>query len=197
MASSNRHYLLGVRTYVCFLLAALFAIGTIVLIASGCGSSSPKTISASSTPARTSTAPSRTTPAAQPVIVATGRPLTRSQWLRKGDAICARLNSWLATNSVKSTADFAVVLPQAAIHERAELESLVKLVPPAAHRRDWREFLRATQQWAANSETLGRVAQAEGAAFNVNLPLARATKDLHERLAHVAKREGFKECSLV
>lgn len=173
-------------------LPCVLALGATALIASGCGSSKTNTVASTATTTSTNTEP---TPPS--VVVAAGRPLTRGQWLKRGDAICARLNSWLATNPVKSAADFAVVLPQAAAYERAEFESLVKLVPPTNHRRDWQEFLRDTQQWAANSEALGRTAQAEGAQFDINVPIARTTKDLHEQLAHIAKREGFKECSLV
>jgi hypothetical protein len=186
-------------------LAAL-ALAAITLAASGCGGSK----TAATTAAASSTAPSipttnsapttatSTTTTPTPVVgvkLASGKPLTRAQWLAKGDAICGRLNAQLAATPVKSIQEFTRVLPQAAAYERAELAQLVKLVPPTSKASEWQTFLVNTQQWAENSTRLGQLAQTSP--IKLTNPLVTTTRKLHERLAHLAGHDGFKECSLV
>jgi hypothetical protein len=180
-------------------LAAL-ALAATVLAASGCGGSSKSgstSTSASAPTTTTTTASTSTTPPATTttVKVAAGKPLTHAQWIAKGDAICARLNAELAANTVKSTAEFARVLPVAAADEQAELAQLVKLVPPTSKTKDWQEFLTGTQEWAANSYKLAESSQS--GSFTLKAPLVATTRKIHETLAHLAQHEGFKECSLV
>jgi hypothetical protein len=182
-------------------LAAL-ALAAFALVVSGCGSSSKSsaTTSAANTTTATTTSSTSapTTTTTTPVVavkLATGKPLTHTQWLAKGDAICARLNNQLAASGVKSIRELGQVLPQAAAYEHAELAQLVKLVPPAADAKSWQEFLAETQRWAENSTKLGQSAQT--AQFSLNEPLVGITRKLHEHLAHRAKHQGFKECSLV
>ena len=175
-------------------LAAL-ALVAVTFAAAGCGGSS-KTTTATATTASSTTTPDTTTSTSVAVVkLASGRPLTRAQWLARGDAICARLNSQLGANTVKSTKEFARALPVAAAYERAELARLVKLVPPPSMATDWQQFLTSTQQWAENSTKLGESAQ--GGHFTLTAPLVITTRNLHEHLAGIAKRDGFKECSLV
>jgi hypothetical protein len=181
-------------------LAAL-ALATTVLAASGCGRSSKPatTTAATSAPQTTSSttvdAESTPTPTVAAVKPAVGKPLSRARWIAKGEAICTRLNAQLAARTVKSPTEFAVVLPQAAAYERAELAQLIKLVPPASEAGDWQKFLTETQQWAENSTKLGQIAQA--GKFTLALPLVTTTRKLHEHLAHLASHKGFKECALV
>jgi hypothetical protein len=181
------------------LTGAAFAV--VVLATTGCGNSSKTSTataaSATTTATTTSSTPTASTPTTttiSPVVIATGKPLTHAQWLAKGDAICARLNTQLAANGVKSLNEFARVLPEVAAYEHTELTQLVKLVPPPSQREDWQKFLNETREWAENSAKLGQSAQTTQ--FTLTEPLVVTTRKLHERLARVAKREGFKECSL-
>jgi hypothetical protein len=182
---------------------AVLVLATTALAASGCGGSSitTTTTDASTTAAppttstATTTAATATAPKVAVVTLAAGKPLTRAQWIARGEAICARLNAQLAANTVKSTSEFARVLPLAAADERTEFTALVKLVPPPSDAKAWQRFLTDTEQWAENSSKL---AQSETPGqFTLKVPLVTSTKDLHERLAAIAKRAGFKECALV
>lgn len=173
----------------------------ITLVASGCGGSSKAevTTSASSTTTTTTASTSAVTPTPTPKVavvrLASGTPLTRAEWIKKGEAVCAKLNAQLAANTIRTPSDFARVLPQAAAYERAEFNSLVKLAPPASMSKDWQHFLTATEEWAENSLKVANLATPGN--FNINTPLAVATKNIHEHLAAIAKRDGFKECALV
>jgi hypothetical protein len=177
------------------------ALATTMLVTAGCGNSSksePTTTVASTTPSTTATTTTTTSTAPAKVVavkVAKGRPLTRGEWIAKGDAICARLNAQLAATKVKTPADFARALPQAASYEHAELIQLATLVPPVSKAKDWQEFLLGTQQWSENSAELGQVAQSPK--FTLTGQLVITTKKIHEVLANLAKHDGFKECSLV
>lgn len=183
-------------------LAAL-ALAAVAMAVSGCGSSSksatatPSSAEAATTPTSSTTSTATPTPTTTltAVKLATGRPLTRAKWLARGDSICTRLNAQLAASSVTSVRQLGQVLPQAAAYERAELAKLVKLVPPSADATGWQKFLTETQQWAEDSTLLGQSART--AEFTLNEPLVAVTRRLHEHLAHRAKQEGFKECSLV
>jgi hypothetical protein len=177
-------------------LAAL-ALAAILLAASGCGSSSKTTTTSTSTASTTAAVTSASTEPAKAVVVkvGTGKPLSRAQWLAQGDEVCAQVNAELASKTIKSNAEFAVVLPQAAVYEQGEVEQLVKLVPPRSKTHDWQEFLNETQQWAENSKKLGEKAQ--GGQFTLAAPLVTTTRKIHEKLAHRAAHDGFKECALV
>ena len=179
------------------MLRAQFAAPTLIatiLIVSACGSSSKSVTTTSSTPGSIQTG-STTTTASQPIAVATGRPLTRVQWISKGDAICALLNDQLAANTVNKNKSFASVLPQAAAEEQAEAAQLARLVPPAAEATNWRRFLTETREWAANTERLGE--KAAVTQFTVTDPLVTQTTKIHASLMSIARREGFKHCSVL
>jgi hypothetical protein len=176
----------------------LFALSLVAggLVLYGCGGSSK----GGSTGSTAVTKPAATTSASQPnaspstsVTVASGAPLTRASWIAEGDSICARLNAQLAVTDVKTARDFARALPQAAAYERAALARLAALVPPASKRRDWQEFLRYTQEGAANTAKLGQSAQ--GANFVLTGPLVASTQKIRLHAAAVAKRDGFKVCA--
>jgi hypothetical protein len=178
--------------------ALIFAIA--MLAVSGCGSSS-KTGSTSTsaqvtptTTAATTTTPTSTTSPTQ-VKEVSGAPLTRAEWIAKGDAICAQLNTQLAANVVDKSNGFATVLPQAAAYEHAEVVQLTKLVPPSSQAKDWHMFLAETQRWSENTAKLG--ASAKSGHFTLSTPLVALTTKIRANVVSIAKREGFKYCSEV
>ncbi len=173
----------------------LAVLAAIVLAAEGCGSSSKTPSTDASTAATSQAASTASAPKVAMVTLPTGKPLTHARWIAKGEAICAHLNAQLAANSVKSTSEFARALPIAAADERAEFRALVKLVPPPSYSKAWQQFLTDTKQWSENSAKLAQ--STTPAQFTMSGALLTATKDLHERLAAIAKHAGFKECALV
>jgi hypothetical protein len=179
-------------------LAAL-VLATTALAAAGCGSSSK---SGSATTAASTAAPSTTVattttsnrlPPAVTVPVASGKPLTRAQWLAKGDAICAHLFKELKPLSIKGTEELPRVLPQAAAYERAAVAELAKLVPPASKARHWQTILRTTLRSAEAEAKLAEYGKL-GAAITKS-PVATAMIALQKHLGEMAKHEGFKVCS--
>ena len=180
---------------------AALALATTAFVASGCGSSSSTTTTtttAASTPATTAsttTPPVATVPAPPTIALASGTPLTRAQLITKGEAICTRLNAQLGASTAKSLAELARALPVAAAEEKAEFVQLVKLVPPATMASAWREFLAETKQWSEDSEKLAISTQTQQ--LSLTAPLVQSTRAIHEHLAHVAERAGFKECALI
>jgi ABC-type transport system substrate-binding protein len=180
---------------------ATLALAASALAASGCGGSSKSaSTSAATTPATTSvataatTAPTSTTPATTTTVtVATGKPLTRSAWIAKGDVICARLITQLSSGAPKSSRELAHALVQSAAYERAELAQLAKLVPPSSMETDWQEFLTGINEIATNSATLGETAQS--GTGTLNIPLLRVTQQIENHTNAVAKHDGFKHCS--
>jgi len=187
------------------LLAALVLAAT-TLIASGCGGSSKSsdTSTAASTPAQTTassatgttTAATNTTPTtpAVHVTVATGTPLTLAAWKAKADAICARTSAQLAANPVKGTTKtFAIVIPQVAADERAEVNELAKLVPPASKKQAWQTMLTDANLWAENTAALGRSAQSGH--FTLDVPLIKNTEKIYGAYRHAAKVNGLVRCA--
>ncbi len=180
-------------------LAAL-ALAAISLAAAGCGSSKSE---ATSTAASTTTASAKTTSTsvAEPpattlptvkVTVARGKPLTRAQWIAKGDKICGRYQAEIETLSVKKVSELPRVLPQEAAYVRAELGQLVKLVPPAAHAKEWQQLLNATLQWAEGSDMLASQPNLGGALLSS--PVGRAVIAVHSNVVQIANHAGFKVC---
>lgn len=178
---------------------AALALTAVILTAAGCGGSSKTTsteTSAAATAPTTSTTGATTqataTVAAKP---ASGKPLTRAEWISKGDAICAHLNTQLDATPIKTVAEFARVLPQAVLYERAALAQLSTLVPPPSEASNWRHILTNVAEWANDSAKVGVEAQSSN--FSLTSPAMRATRVYHEGFAHLSKRSGFKQCSVV
>jgi hypothetical protein len=172
-----------------YLAALVLAAAT--LIASGCGSSKTASTPTAATATATTSATTSTTNAA-----ASNKPLTRAEFIARGDAICEHLNQRLASLTARTQSAFLKALPQAATYEQAEYAELSKLTPPQALAKDWSEFLAATKEWSIDSAKLGEAARTAAGLAGAHA-LGLETKATHERLAHIAKRDGFKECSLV
>jgi hypothetical protein len=183
-------------------LAAL-VLATSVFAASGCGETS-KANSAASTPqtsapttaAQTATQPSTTTTVPiQTVKVATGAPLSTTQWVSKGNAICAHLNAELSAQTIKNVSELVHVLPENAAYERSGANELMKLVPPKSKDGDWTTIVSAMLQISTDSTQIGHKA-AEGL-FNANSQLVIETTELHHRFDELARRDGLKACAIV
>jgi hypothetical protein len=180
---------------------ATLALAVTTLAISGCGSSSDSESKSNPTNTAATTAPvsnttvDTSTPVARvpPVKVASGKPLTRAQWISAGDKICARLNAQLEATPVKGAKTFAVVIPQVAAYERTEVAELAKLVPPPTARDQWEEILTETLQLAENTAALGKTAQTSQ--FTFKTALVASTAKIRAELLADTKRIGFKECS--
>jgi hypothetical protein len=177
-------------------LAALALVG-VALVASGCGGSS-KTAESTTTAATASTAAatSTTAVATQPtttVQLATGRPLTRAQWIAKAEAICTRTNSNISATTAQTPKEFGRAFPQIAIYEHIESQELSKLVPPASKTRDWAQIVNNLQIVSEESNVIATDFQAQN--YKAGVPVLKAAEDLHQELNETAKHDGFNECS--
>lgn len=177
-------------------LAAL-ALAAAMFSASGCGSSSKteSTTTSAATPQSTTTAPTVPAPTSrEEVKVQAGKPLSRAAWIAQGDAICSRANIKLSSTTAKTQQDFARLLPQAAAYERAEATELSKLVPPTATASDWQQVVVGIQKFGEFSARAGEYARVNN--FNAALPIATAGNNAQRQFTAIAKRDGFKVCSL-
>lgn len=173
------------------------ALVTGALVVTGCGSSSKdSTTTVSSAPATTTTAKTVTVSApAGAVKFASGTPLSRAQWIAQGDVICARTNTKTESSTVKSPQEFARVLPQVALYDKTEATELSKLVPPPSKVDDWKKIVNSLQLYGEYTSRVAEYALAknEEAAH----PLVLQGEKIHKQLAAIAKRDGFKACSLL
>jgi hypothetical protein len=172
----------------------------VTIAVAGCGGSST---SASKTTGTTvarqttttslaATAKSETFPA---VKLISGKPLTHAQWIAKADSICAHLYAQVEANTVRTNSDFARVLPQIAAYEQAALLKLAKIVPPASSTADWQAFLDDIEAGVQGSTKLGAIAQSGRSIYG--LPLLHTVNAEIERRRALARRTGFRYCSLV
>jgi hypothetical protein len=171
------------------------ALVAITVAATGCGSSknglTASTGNASDTTITAPTTATTTSPTPTLMVkVASGKHLSRAQWIAKGDAICSHLEAVLETNNSK-TAGPLRVLPQAVAYERAAVAELARLVPPATMANDWQQFLSARLQMAEDG---AKLAEAPSDAITKS-PLTAAIKTIYGRLTTIARRDGFKACA--
>lgn len=183
---------------------ATLAFAALTLAASGCGGSTKShssSSSASTVPTANATTSTTSTPTATAdsttvaLKVATGKPLTRAQWITRGDAICARTRTQLSATTAKTLNEFARKLPEAAAYYQAELASLGRLVPPASKINDWQQFLSGTQQIVENISKLAEAAQTRQVALHE--PEVDTVNKIQETITRVVKRDGFRVCSRV
>ena len=182
---------------------ASIALTAVAFAASGCGGSSTSTQTttvASTQPAATTTAQSTaTTPVvtthATTVKLATGTPLTRAAFIAKGEAICARTNAELSSSVVKSHQDLLRVLPQAAIYDKTEAQELSRLVPPSALAQSWTQIVNDFQRFGEYSDRVAEYARANDRKSQQSL--TTTAEKLHEKVAALAKRDGFNECAQI
>jgi hypothetical protein len=172
------------------LIAALAALTTLSVI--GCGSSDRARTIASTTQATET----RSTKFAsgQEITVSAGKPLQRAIWIRRGDAICGRVNAKLSSTTVKTPQDLARLLPQAAAYDRAEAIELSRLVPPPSMRADWQQVVTGLQKFGEFSAKAAAYIEANNS--NGSVPAIATANRIQSQLVSIAKRDGFKVCSL-
>jgi hypothetical protein len=168
-----------------------------VLIAVGCGGSSTSKHDATSQSEARATAvtgAAGTTPAPFVTVkVSSGKPLTRAQWIAKGDAICTHFNHETAKLTVVSRSELFRVLPQAVAYMRVEVAELARLVPPRSKASEWQEFLNDNLQSLEDISKLVESTKAVSAL--TSSPLATAARNLRKHFEKVAGDNGFKVCS--
>lgn len=198
---------------------AAIVIAAVALGVSGCGGSSKtgstttvastptqtttaQTTTAQTTPAQTTSAQTSSTPTTpvlpstgEPIKIKSGTPLTRRVLIAKAEPICERANAELDSTKIKSIEDYARVLPQTASYDRIEANELSKLVPPAAMAKAWTEIVTGLQKFGEYTEMVAEYAQAKK--FTTAVPIFTAGRATHEKLAAIAKRNGFKECAVI
>jgi hypothetical protein len=109
--------------------------------------------------------------------------------------ICGRTNVELSSTTANNEQDFARLLPQAAGYERAEARELSKLVPPPAMASDWAQIVEGFQKFSELSARAAEYARVNN--FKEAIPIAQAGNTVQKQLTAIAKRDGFKVCSLV
>jgi hypothetical protein len=174
-------------------LAAL-ALAASALLASGCGGSSKPAAStaAATTPATTA---STLTPTPPPTTLklATGKALTRAQWIAQGDAICAHVNTEVAAISVRTVSEDARLIPQIAAYYSTEASALSKLVPPVSMASDGSRIVNGIQ---LVSEYLYRSAQElQAGDTSTGGQTFRAAVAVQKQPIAVARRDGFTKCT--
>jgi hypothetical protein len=164
---------------------AALVLATVMLAASGCGGSSKSSHQAAS---------STQAPASGNVESSASKaPLSRAELIAKADAICKDLNAKRSTIVLRSVADYARYLPQAAAYYRAAIVELDKLNPPASMSRDWQTIIKADRIIAVNTAKVGEDAKAKKIA--AIRPLYAATAPIQKHRLATAQRDGFKYCS--
>jgi hypothetical protein len=154
---------------------AVVVLSGVALAVSGCGGSS----SNSSSSANASSSPSK--------------PLTRTEFITDGDAICKRVNTKVFTNPIRTIQVAAHTAPQLAAYEQAAIKELTALRPPLSLAGDWRTFLSDYSKLAKDTVTFGKAAAAGSFAGIRSISLADDA--VHTQMLAVAKRDGFKVCS--
>jgi hypothetical protein len=176
---------------------AAFGLVAAALVVAGCGKSSKAestatTATAASTPTAT-TAPTTTAANVTHIKVRSGTPLPRTTWIRRGDAICARTNVKLNSTTVKTPQDFARLLPQAAAYDHAEAVELSKLVPPTAMASDWTQVVVGIEKFGELDE---KAAEHVLTNYHLATPILIAANAVQKQWTTIAKRDGFKVCSI-
>ena len=177
---------------------AAMAVAAAALTAAGCGSSKSSHTTGTTTAAQTTTtatpAPAPVPANGQEIKVASGTPLSHATLISKGDAICTRANAKLSTSTARTQEDFARLLPQSASYERTEASELSKLVPPSSLAPDWQHIITDLQKFSELSSRAGEYAAVKN--FQAALPLAVAGNKAQQDMVTIAKRDGFKVCSV-
>jgi len=181
-------------------LAAL-ALTAVTLVASGCGGSSKSgnsTTGTATTGAQTTTTTAAVAPISEKEVkIKSGAPLPRTVWIKKGNAVCTHTLAELgktSTSSGSSTQEFGRGLTQVIVYERAELDELSKIVPPADKTGDWTQFLSGLQRFIRLSVQVAKYAQVNQLNTASSIVEAANTTDRQVRL--IAKRDGLMACTV-
>lgn len=176
-------------------------VGAAALVASGCGGSS-KTSPASRTASR-SVPPTKVSATMQTepqiptsgIPLASGRPLSKAEWIKRGEAICTRSNTRAAAITATQPREYATALPQIALYVRLEARELSKLVPPTPKAHDWARYVDGL--WLASQYAVEAANKLKAkATFQTARSALIRANSLHEEIDKIAKRDGFTECAV-
>jgi hypothetical protein len=175
------------------------ALAGAALAVSGCGGSS-KTGSSSSvattttaSASTTATTPAPNTTVTSTVTLASGKPLTHSVWIARGNAICAHATAQRGSTSIKGTQNYAGVLTQVALYDRTEAAELAKLVPPPSKAADWKRIVDGFQLWGDFTDKV--VEYAAIGNLKSARPLIAQGEKAHEKVMAIAARDGLARCA--
>jgi hypothetical protein len=119
------------------------------------------------------------------------KPLTRSELIARGDAICRRINAQL--NAIRSAKDYA----RLGAYEQAAVVEMRRLTPPSSMASDWGQVVSGAQARADATAKIGTYPP-EGA-FATRKPAVRAAYAAAgtgmQQMVTAARREGFKDCA--
>jgi hypothetical protein len=171
--------------------------GTAALAGSGCGGSSKTSPASNSATPKATQAAAPTAPQVptSTLPLASGKPLSKAEWIKMGEAICTRSNTKAATVTVTQPSEYATALPQIALYARLEARELSKLVPPTPKARDWARYVNGLwldSQYVTEAANMFKAK----AAFQTVRPAIIRANSLHEEIDKIAKRDGFTECAV-
>lgn len=125
------------------------------------------------------------------------KPLTRVQLLAKADTTCRRINHKLSSSgTTKSPQEFADRASELVAYEQKGLAELSKLIPPASMANDWKAIIAGAQTLADDTMKIVERVKVEKNLKGAHSLLLETTK-VQERTVAIAKRDGFKDCSLL
>ncbi len=171
------------------------ALAATTLAASGCGGSSKTVSTDASTSAATAITDTAPTTPSKP-IVATGKPMTRAELISVAGEVCKRINSRHTSLKLSTQQSIIREIPLFAAYQRASLDELSKLIPPASMKHDWKQFTAAAHTLAIDTTAFGEYAQTNHveAAFKQILP--KIGKDEHH-VGALARHDSIVECERV
>jgi hypothetical protein len=172
---------------------AMLALGATALAVAGCGGSSKAGMTATKT--STSSLPPAVAPSPTPKL-ASGRPLSRSVWVAKANAICARTNARVKASKIKSRQEFARVIPQIALYEKTAAVELAELVPPRNKTGDWQKIVtgfRLTGEYLTKVATMVR--DESPSSVQSSRSLVIAGNEARTRIVGIATADGLKSCA--
>lgn len=170
---------IGIRIVVLLLAATAAAI-------SGCGGGS-KATSASTSASRS------TAPASSHTTVASNKPLSRAEFIERGDAICYRLNARRKSTSFSNPAGYKRVMPPLAAYEMEGVNEMDQLVPPSSLASTWRQIVIDSRTVAEVTRLVPTFKKGTSDALGKKYDIILG-KAIY-RMVHAAQRVGFKECS--
>jgi hypothetical protein len=164
---------------------------TALLAIAGCGASS----GTGSTKAGTTQLASTATTAAS--TQKTAKPAPHNAFISRAEAICQRTNKQILALKSKNSGreEILRVVPVHAQSERVALRALRRLKSPAAIAPEWQQILAYRSALAEDLTKLVSAARANDLATLTKLVSSKAA--LHKKLLTVARKAGFKSCSLV
>ena len=172
-------------------LAAL-GLATVALATVGCGGSSKTTSTATNSAAATS-------PTSGSATATTGAPqgpaLTRTVWLAKGNAICRRIETRLASTTVHNTSELEAVMPALATFEQAAVTRLEALTPPASYSGDWQQIVASLKTLAQDTANEAKDAQSGQLRLATSEIIAHKPAEL--QASSIAARDGLAACAQI